>query len=289
MASTNCDQCPTTSHASLNGHLECLQYLHRVMNNTLTSKDTLNAIKRGGKASILRYLLANGAPIDEWTPVYAIESQISLECFKLFHGHGLDLCCYTGNAASCGKADILEYLLQLYKNRNNDGDVLDFDWEIINETILNGHTDCFKLLIEHGYECDNEQLNNAAWKGRTEILKYLKSKNYTFSSETIRASIVSENKECFNYVVETLLKEDENVELNKESLLFLDTKGINFVDVDTNLNWRRLLFNKDLTSYPNLKEKVEKTTQVIKTTKDILSTNNVISNDVANYIISKYI
>jgi hypothetical protein len=288
MYSTNCDQCPTTSDASLNGHLECLQYLHRVMNNQLTSKDTLNAIKRGGKASTLKYLLANGAPLNEWTPCYAIESQISLECFKLLDGHGLDICCYVGNAAQSGRADILEYLLELAKNRNNDY-VSGFDWEIVNETILNGHTDCLKLLIENGSNCDDEQLNNAAWKGHTEILKYLKSKNYTFSPDTIRASIISENKECFNYVIETLFKEDKEVKVNEELLVFLHTKGIDFIDVDTNLNWRQLLFNKDLTSYPNLKEKVEKITKTISTTKDILSTNNVISNDVVNYVVSKYI
>lgn len=289
MSTPNCSQCPNTSNASKNGHLECFKYLREVQNQPLSSKDSLNAVKYS-RLNIMQYLIENGLlMINEWTPCYAIEAGTSLECFKLLiQQPGIDKFAARGSAAEYGRTDILEYILQLARE-DEDDEKVEFDWESLNDAIVNGHTECLKLLIEYGCELDEEQVINAAWKGRTEILKYLKTKNYKFTEEMIYAAIKYDHKECCEYLIESMVEEDETLEFNENTLKLLDTEKIDLVDIDSNLIWRKMLFNKDLSRYPNLKEKVEKTSKVIEETKEILKVTNEVSDDVVNYVVSKYI
>jgi hypothetical protein len=289
MSTVNCSQCPTTSDASKNGHLECFKYLREVQNQPLSSKDSLNAVKYS-RLNIMQYLIENGLlMINEWTPCYAIEAGTSLECFKLLvQQPGIDKFSARGAAAEYGRTEILEYILHFSREDEHDEKV-DFDWETVNATIVNGQTESLKLLIEYGCVLDEEQIDNAAWKGRTEILKYLKTKNYKFTEEMIYITIKFNNKECCEYLIETMIEEDETLEFNENTLKLLDIENIDLVDIDTNLTWRKMLFNRNLNSYPNLKEKVEKTTEVISETKEIFSMTNEVTDDVVNYVVSKYI
>jgi len=139
------NRCPINAwacaNAALNGHLDCLKYLHEVVKAPWDSKTAYGAATNG-HLHILEYLVERKYDqYDEYVCAYAA-SNGHLDCLKYLHevakapwGSGTAY-----RAAEYGHLHILEYLVE----RKYD----EFDESACANAAENGHLNCLKYLHE---------------------------------------------------------------------------------------------------------------------------------------------
>jgi len=99
-----CEKC---EEAALNGHLECLKYLHE--RGCPWDEYTCSAAASNGHLECLKYLHENGCPWHEWTCEYVALGG-RLEYLKYYHEHECrcdERTCWT--AVSSGRLECLKY------------------------------------------------------------------------------------------------------------------------------------------------------------------------------------
>ncbi len=235
-----------------------------------------NEAAEAGDLETLKNMHQAGFEWNQSTPRDAA-SNGHLDCLQYAHENGCpwDITA-TELAAENGHLDCLRYL------HENGCEWDEKTPELVVRRV--GYLDCLRYLHENGCPWDKRVSEYAALYGHLDCLQYAIENGCEWDSSTAENAAYNGHIECFKYCFQNWNNDPQNFWNIKYDL----SNIIDQIDLDDPL-WRRL-FTINLTSYPQLQDKVEMKKKELETLKmlSIELLENKIPKDVLKHCINPY-
>jgi len=181
-------------------------YHHSFMKSNDDINDLYLAAAAVGNISILKYLMTLRRPKTSLLVEHACRYD-QIECLKYLKNSGFEIQSNSlRNAIANNSVNCARYILDLCPVPINKFKLAD---GTIGKAASKGYTECFDLLLNHGYRVTDKDLMKIASKGKVDLLKSLVNKGRVITPKVIES--MTSHIDSLKYLKESNLRWDQYV------------------------------------------------------------------------------